>query len=223
MTSETPNFKNMENLASTIFTDKELLAEINLHARYKQLVKDEVLINPGAEILFIPIVLKGSIRILRQDEEGKETFLYHLYPGQTCAMSVTCCQSGNRSMVKALAEDEASLLMIPVNKTEDWFRFPEWKAFISSTYQQRFAELIQVIDLIAFSNMDKQLLHYLEERSKALNTRVLEITQQQIADELHTHREAIGRLLRAMEQKKLVRLGRNVIELLPGTSSSKNY
>lgn len=84
------------------------------------------------------------------------------------------------------------------------------------TYQNRFAELLNVIDLIAFSNMDKQLLHYLTERSKALNTRVLEITHQQIADELHTHREAISRLLRTMEQKKIVRLGRNNIEVLAG-------
>ena len=73
---------------------------------------------------------------------------------------------------------------------------------------------MEVIDLIVFNNMDKQLLHYLQERSKALNTRVLELTHQQIADELHTHREAISRLLRTMEQKKLVKLGRNNIEVL---------
>ncbi len=203
----------MEHVVANFFSDKELVSEINRHAKFKHLEREEVLINPGAEILFIPLVLKGSIRIIRQDEDGKENFLYHLYPRQTCAMSLTCCQSGRRSMVKAIAEDEVDVLLVPINKTEDWFRFPEWKTFISSTYQQRFEELIQVIDLIAFSNMDKQLLHYLEERSRALNTKILEITQQQIAEELHTHREAIGRLLRSMEQKGLVRLGRNSIEL----------
>ena len=78
----------------------------------------------------------------------------------------------------------------------------------------RFAELINVIDLIAFSNMDKQLLHYLEERAKALHTKALVITHQQIADELRTHREAISRLLRTMEEKGVVRLGRNTIELI---------
>ena len=176
--------------------------------------RDGVLINPGDEILFIPIVLKGSVRILRQEDNGKEVFLYHLFPGQTCAMSLTCCQSGRKSMIRAVAEDEVEILQIPVEVTEEWYRFPEWKSFISNNYSNRFAELMEVIDLIAFSNMDRQLFHYIQERMKALQTKSLEITHQQIADELHSHREAISRLLRTMEQKGIVRLGRNSVELL---------
>jgi CRP/FNR family transcriptional regulator len=198
----------------SIFGDPDLNSEIEKNAKRKVIPKGTVLIKPGDEIIFIPIVAKGSIRIIRQDLDGQEVFLYHLYPGQTCAMSLTCCQSGKKSMIKAVAEDDAEIIQIPIKLTEDWYRYPEWKAYISNNYNNRFAELMQVIDLIAFSNMDKQLLHYLEERSKALNTRVLEITHQEIADELHAHREAISRLLRTMEQKKMVRLGRNNIEVL---------
>ena len=198
----------------SIFSDFSLNAEIEKNARKRAFKKGETLIKPGDEIIYIPIVLKGSIRVIRQDLDGAEVFLYHLYPGQTCAMSLTCCQSGKKSIIKAVAEDDTEVLQIPVALTEDWFKYPEWKAYISNNYNNRFVELMQVIDLIAFSNMDKQLLHYLEERSKALNTRVLEITHQEIADELHAHREAISRLLRTMEQKKLVRLGRNNIEVL---------
>lgn len=199
---------------NSIFSDPDLNLEIEKNAKRKVIQKGSVLIKPGDEIIFIPIVIKGSIRVIRQDLDGQEVFLYHLYPGQTCAMSLTCCQSGKKSMIKAIAEDDAEILQIPIKLTEDWYKYPEWKAYISNNYSNRFAELIQVIDLIAFSNMDKQLLHYLEERSKALNTRVLEITHQEIADELHAHREAISRLLRTMEQKKMVRLGRNNIEVL---------
>lgn len=184
------------------------------NARIKFFKKGEVIIKSGDDIIFIPIVLKGSIRIIRQNLDGSEVFLYHLYPGQTCAMSLTCCQAGKKSMIKAVAEDETEILQIPIKLTEDWYKYPEWKAYISNNYNNRFAELMQVIDLIAFQNMDKQLLHYLRERSKALNTRVLDVTHQEIADELHAHREAISRLLRIMEQKKLVRLGRNSIEVL---------
>lgn len=198
----------------SIFSDPDLKSEIETNAKYRVFEKGAILIKPGDEIIFIPIVIKGSIRIIRQDMDGQEVFLYHLYPGQTCAMSLTCCQAGKKSMIKAIAEIDSDILQIPVRLTEDWFKYPEWKAYISNNYNNRFAELLQVIDLIAFSNMDKQLLHYLEERSKALNTRILEITHQEIADELHAHREAISRLLRLMEQKKLVRLGRNNIEVL---------
>lgn len=198
----------------SLFSNPDLNAEIERNARLKTFKKGEVLTKPGDEIIFVPIVVKGSIRIIRQDADGLEIFLYHLYPGQTCAMSLTCCQAGKKSMIKAIAEDDTEILQIPVNLTEEWLKYPEWKAYISNNYNNRFAELMQVIDLIAFSNMDKQLLHYLEKRSKALNTRILDITHQEIADELNAHREAISRLLRTMEQKKLVRLGRNSIEVL---------
>ncbi|MGP8216098.1 MAG: Crp/Fnr family transcriptional regulator [Bacteroidia bacterium] len=196
------------------FHDPALINEIKRHSRTKILEKDEILISPGDEIVFLPVVLKGCIRIIRQGDNGQEVFLYHLYPGQTCAMSLSCCQAGKKSMVKGVIEDKTEVLLIPVKETESLDAYPEWKTFVNKNYSDRFAELIQVIDLIAFSNMDKQLLHYLQERAKALNTKVLEITHQQIADELHTHREAISRLLRVMEQKKIVHLGRNSIELL---------
>jgi len=203
-------------MIQSIFTEKELVEDLEKNARVKIISKDTILTKPGDAIIFIPIVLKGCIRIIREDHSGQEAFLYHLYPGQTCAMSLTCCQSGKKSMIKAIAEIDTEILQIPVQLMEEWHKYREWRTYISNNYQNRFEELLNVIDLIAFSNMDKQLLHYLTARSKALNTRVLEITHQQIADELHTHREAISRLLRTMEQKKLVKLGRNNIEVLPG-------
>ena len=199
---------------SALFNTPALLNELKAFARAKHIKKDDVLINPGDKIVFVPIVLSGVLRIIRQDTEGKEVFLYHLYPGQTCAMAINCCQSAGQSSIKAVAEDDCEVLQIPVNCVDDWFKYPEWKAFINSTYAARFAEMMEVIDLIAFSNMDKQVLNYLKQRSKAVNSASISITHQQIADELHTHREAISRLLRTMEQKQLLKLGRNTIELL---------
>lgn len=199
---------------NSIFTDAALLDEINKYARVKTVARDTILMDAGTDIVFVPIVQKGVLRIVRENEEGQEVFLYHLYPGQTCAMAINCCQAGKKSMVKAIAEDDTEVLQIPVKMVEEWFRFPEWKIFVNSTYSNRFAELLEVIDLIAFSNMDKQLLNYLQKRSGALGTKILPVTHQQIADELHTHREAISRLLRTMEEKGIVSLGRNTIEII---------
>ncbi len=197
----------------SVFHQPELVDAIKEAGKIISVEKGEVLINPGDEIHHIPIVLKGCIRIIRSDDDGNEVFLYHLYPEQTCTMSLTCCQARGKSQIKAIAEDQSILLQIPVEKTSDWNKYPEWKNFIDTNYQNRFSELMQVIDLIAFSNMDKQLLHYIEQRCHASQTKILEITHQEIADELHTHREVISRLLKTMEQKKLVRLSRNSIEL----------
>lgn len=199
---------------STFFKDPQLDAEFKKYAKRKHFVHDEVIMWPGNIVVYAPVVIKGSIRVLREDAEGSEIFLYHIYPGQTCAMTLNCCQAKRISPIKAVAEDDTEVYLVPSEFTDEWFRFKEWKEFVNNTYAIRFNELLQVIDLVAFSNMDKQLLHYLTERSRALNTKALVITHQQIADELRTHREAISRLLRTMESNGIVALGRNTIELL---------
>ncbi|MEY4594590.1 MAG: hypothetical protein RIQ47_1000 [Bacteroidota bacterium] len=198
----------------SLFKDISLVDALNKYGIKKSFERDITIFEAGEVITSIPMVLEGVLRIVRQDTEGHEVFLYHLYPGETCAMALNCCEAGKESMVKAITEDQTLLLLIPIRQVSDWLRFDEWKLYVNQTYGKRFAELLEVIDLIAFSNMDKQLLHYLQERCKATNTSALFITHQQIADEMHTQREAISRLLRSMEQKSLVKLGRNTIELL---------
>ena len=201
-------------MSKLIFSDPELLKEITKFSRVKSIKKDTVILSLGDDIVYLPIVQQGVLRIVRENEEGREIFLYHLYPGESCALAINCCQLQKKSLIKAIAEEDTELLMIPNNLVEGWFRYPQWRAFINNTYGKKFSELIDVIDLIAFSNMDRQVLHYLQERAKAAGSASLNITHHQIADELHTHREAISRLLRTMEQKGIVKLGRNSIELL---------
>lgn len=202
------------NTLTSLFSNQLLIEEITSKARKKTLANHDVLIFPGDVLVFVPIVLTGALRIVREDEEGREVFLYHLYPSQTCAMAVNCCQSKKESMVKAIAENETEVLLVPTDLIDQLFKYPEWKTFINNTYSHRFAELIEVIDLIAFNSLDKKILNYLEKKKEALNTPAILITHQQIATELNTQREAVSRLLRTMEQKGIVRLGRNMIELL---------
>ena len=202
------------NTLSSLFSDPLLIEEINSKSRRKTLVKDDVLIFPGEVLVFVPIVLTGALRIVREDEEGREVFLYHLYPSETCAMAVNCCQSKKKSMIKAIAEDETEVLLVPNDLIDQLFKYPEWKSFINNTYSNRFAELIEVVDLIAFNSLDKKILNYLERKKEALHTSVLLITHQQIATELNTHREVVSRLLRTMQERGIVKLGRNTVELL---------
>jgi CRP/FNR family transcriptional regulator, anaerobic regulatory protein len=141
------------DILNSIFTDKRLVNEIFSRSRHKKVAGDEVLIFPGDTLVFVRIVLSGALRIVREDEEGREVFLYHLFPSQTCAMAVNCCQSRKKSMIKAVAEDTSEVLLVPTDLVDQLFKYPEWKAFINSTYSARFAELIEVIDLIAFNSL----------------------------------------------------------------------
>lgn len=199
--------------AELFFTEPALLEEVKRLGVIRKYHTGQFIIQPGEPITHIPIVLEGSIRVIRENAEGDEVFLYHLYPGQTCAMSLSCCRTGMRSMVMAVAETETRLVMVPARMMEEWFKYDEWKAYVNNNYQARFTEMLQVIDLIAFNHMDSQLLHYLKERTRAQGNPVLTLTHQEIAEELNTQREAISRLLRTMEKKGLVELGRNSIKV----------
>jgi CRP/FNR family transcriptional regulator len=149
-----------------------------------------------------------------QDKNGAEYFLYHIYPGETCAISLSCCISRRVSEVKAVAEDDMEILFIPVESTEEWMRFPEWKKFVSDTQALRFSELLETIGLIAFSKMDEQLWNYLMRKVQATGNRVLFITHQEIAAELNSPREVVTRLLHKLQEQKKVVLSRNKIEVV---------
>lgn len=193
------------------FTDNNLNYEIEKVAVKKSFTANQLLMSPGDVISFIPLVIRGSIRIMLQNEKGDEYFLYHIFPGETCAMSLTCCQAQKKSGVKAVMEEDSELWMIPVRYVEEWSKYPEWKKFVSDVQAQRFGELLETIEMMAFSKLDEQLWNYLIKRVQATGNNNLKITHQEIANELHSPREVITRLLHQLQQKQKIILGRNSI------------
>lgn len=196
-------------------TEPELIDEIVKVSSLKTCNAHEEIILPGAYIKFVPLIVYGSIKITRVDDEGKEVYLYHLGAGQTCAISLNCCMSMRPSEIKAVAEEDTEFLAIPVNFLDEWMtKYKSWKAFMLETYRERFNDLIKTIDSIAFLKLDERLEKYLHEKSIAIKSKTIEITHQQIADELGSSREVISRLLKKMENNGVVVLGRNKIEIL---------
>jgi CRP/FNR family transcriptional regulator, anaerobic regulatory protein len=195
-------------------TDLKLLEAIQTHGKLATFKANDIIMEPGIYIKSVPILISGSIKILREDQEGKEVFLYYLDPGDTCAISLTCCSAYKPSEVKAIVEEPATLLFIPVQLHEQWTNeFKQWKEFVSMTYQKRFQELLKVVDEIAFRKMDERLLSYLAKKARQSDSQDIKITHQDIAKELGTSREVISRLLKQLENDGVVSLGRNLITL----------
>ncbi len=193
-------------------TEPELLKELSEVGMLVDQPAATAMIEPGQYIKSIPLILKGSVRILREDEQGNELFLYYLYPGETCAMSLTCCMANQKSEIKAITEEDTKMIMIPIRYLDEWTgKYTSWKNLVMTTYQKRFNELMNTIDNIAFAKMDERLIRYLKEKQQALQKDLLPISHQDIARELGTHREVISRLLKKMEKDGLVELGRNKI------------
>jgi CRP/FNR family transcriptional regulator len=199
--------KSLPNL-----TDPKLLERLLEKGQHASFEPGKTLMEPGQFVKAVPLVLDGSIKIMRMDEDGKELFLYYLEAGETCALSLTCCSASRPSEIKAVVEEKVSVLFVPVQVHEQLVdEFKQWKDFVSSTYQHRFHEMLIVLDAIAFKRMDERLMSYIVTKMKKLKTNELHTTHQEVANELGTAREVISRLLKQLEKKKWIELGRNVI------------
>lgn len=196
-------------------TNIELLKEIQQIASFHEVNEGDMVMDYGKAIRSIPLILNGALKISRIDEEGNEIFLYYLEKGQTCATSLTCCQIGKLSTIRAVAEEFTQLIKVPIEKMDEWSaKYIDWKNFVVNTYSERFEELLQTLDQVAFHQMDERLLQYLDEKAKITGSNYLNIKHQDIAKDLNSSREVISRLLKKMEKQGDVELGRNVIRLL---------
>ncbi|WP_339837807.1 Crp/Fnr family transcriptional regulator [uncultured Flavobacterium sp.] len=195
--------------------EEELLEEINKVGTYKEFKADDYLIEIGDYIKSMPLLLNGAIKILREDDKGDELLLYFLERGDTCAMTLTCCLGNAKSKIRAVAETDGSLIMIPVEKMEDWLtKYKTWRNFVFDSYNVRLKEMLEAIDTLAFMNLDERLYKYLTDKAKVLGKTEINNTHQEIAYEMHTSRVVISRLLKALELRGKIKLNRNNIEIL---------
>ncbi len=192
-----------------------LIEEMGRVGTFMEAPEGKDLIRPGQYIKSVPLLLSGSIKILRPDANGDELLLYHLEKGDTCAMTLTCCIGSTKSEIHAISETDVKLLMIPIGKIEEWAsKYKTWRNFVFSTYQTRMMEMLESIDNIAFHNMDERLKSYLENKIEILNSKHIYITHKEIASDLHTSRVVISRLLKKMENENLIKLHRSFIEVV---------
>lgn len=195
--------------------EPDLIQLIEKEAVLKQYSAGETILRTGQYIKSTVLVLEGKIKIYRENPDGGEFLMYYLGPGQACAVSMICALQSQTSEIMAKAEEDTELLMIPVQLMDDMMhKYKSWYQFVIQTYRSRFDELLAVVDNIAFRNMDERLEFYLKRHARMSGKKTLDISHQQIADDLHSSREVISRLLKKMEQRNLVRLHRNMIEML---------
>ena len=196
-------------------TEFDLITEIKKTGMNLDFKAGAIIVQPERYIKVIPFVIKGTVKVLRVDENGNEFFLYYITTGQSCAVSLSSCITEKISNIKAIAEEDAELIAIPVSSAVKWFNtYSSWRNFVLQTMDYRFDNLITAIDTLAFSKTDERLIYYLQSKSKALNNPIIICTHQEIANELSTTREMISRLLKTLEKKGILKLYRNKIELI---------
>jgi CRP/FNR family transcriptional regulator len=193
----------------------DLVQEIEKNAVIQTYPAGSVIMRTGQYIKSTVLVIQGKIKIYREDENGGEFFMYYLQPGQACAISMICATKNEKSQIMALVVEDVELVMIPLPLMDKWMmQHRSWYEFVIDTYRSRFEEVLEVIDSIAFRAMDERLEFYLQRHATSCGCKELKLSHQEIASDLNTSREVISRLLKKMEQRGIVLLHRNNIELL---------
>ncbi|QGY42974.1 helix-turn-helix domain-containing protein [Maribellus comscasis] len=195
------------------FLEKELQEEILNVGIQKTFQPNEVLIREGQFITSFPLVLKGLIRITRNNDDGNELLLYYLKDNEVCAMSLTCCMANSTSNVQAITEEETEVIMLPVSLLDSWMcKYPSWKQFVMQTFQNRFRAMIDTVDTLAFLKLDERLVKFFVDRNEKSGLKTFNGTHQDLALQLNTSREVISRLLKKLEKEGKIQLSRNFID-----------
>lgn len=196
-----------------IFEEK-LLQEIAHVSVLREFQEGDVFIDFGDYIRKMPLLINGAIKILREDFDEGELLLYFIEKGDTCAMTMACCLGNTKSEIRAVAETDGLLIMVPVEYMEEWLgKYKSWRNFVFNSYNSRLKEMLSTIDSLAFMNLDERIISYLIDKSKIAKSKEIHCTHQDIAYDLHTSRVVVSRLLKALENKGRIRLHRAYIEL----------
>ena len=195
--------------------EPDLLKEMEAVSEIKTFAEGEKLMRTGQNIRAALLVINGRIKIYREDEAGNEFFMYYLGAGKACAVSLVCALGQETSGLMAKADSEATILSIPVQYVDAWMgKYKSWAQYALSSYRERFDELLETIDHVAFRNMDERLIFYLKRHSETLQTKTLSIPYTRIAIDLNSSREVISRLMKKLSEKGIVKLHRNYVEIL---------
>ena len=195
--------------------EEELLSEINEIGIWKSYEKKETILKINQYYDRFPIIVEGSIKVLREDDKDHEIFMYFLNSNPKELISLFFSLKNKKSEVKAIADQNTTCLWIPIEKFSEWTcDYPSWKKFIFKAYNHYLQEIMGIIDKIAFTKIDKRLEDHLKQMARHEKTVNLAITHQEIANDLNTSRETISRLLKRFEEEGIIQLGRNKIIIL---------
>ena len=192
-----------------------LKKEIAGSGNSKKFPAGAVIVDMHAYIRTIPVVISGSIKVLKSDDDGNEILLYYITPGESCIVSLLASMRNDTTKIRAVVEEDAEILLIPVHKAKEWIRkYPEWIDFIFNLYQKRFEELLEVVNALAFQKIDARIMHLLLQKKQLYHSGEISVTHRQLADELGITREATSRVLKQMEKNGVLQLSRNKICLM---------
>ncbi len=206
--------EKLSDYYSDVF-EKELIDEIVKVGHFDKIKSGELMIDIGEDMTHIPLILSGVVKIIRKEKEGEELVLYFLERGDTCAISFVNCINRKQSIFKGVVERDMEAIFLPVEHIDDWLtKFKSWRHFIIDSYHFRLIEMVESIDSLAFMKMHERLFKYLTDKVQITKNVELEITHQEIANDLNSSRVVITRLIKQLHDEGKIYSTRNKIRVL---------
>lgn len=156
-----------------------------------------------------PFVVEGSVRVLKAAPNGRELPLYRVAPGETCVISSSCLLAHEDYNARGVTEADTLLMLLPKPVFDALLAEPAFRNFVFHLFAERIADLMQIIEEVAFHKLDQRLAALLLGKGRLLHT-----THQHLADELGSVREIVSRLLKGFADQGLVKLSREQVEIL---------
>lgn len=203
-----------------LFTDvfksmpHDLRKEILSQCKFVELNRGHILLDYGQSINVIPLVVSGIVKVLRTDEQGKELLVYYINPGETCALTLTSTLRKETSTVKAITQTKCLIATLGVNTLFALrAKHLSWNDYMVQSYAHRIQEIMGLVDDLGFHHVNHRIEKYLKDRAHVFNSRALQLSHQEIANDLGTSREVISRHLKKMENEGRLVLSRERIKL----------
>lgn len=186
-----------------------LRAEALAQAQIMAVVPGTVLFDERQACRGFPFLLAGAVRVVKAAANGRELPLYRVLPGETCIITSSCLLGRAEYNARGVAEGGTELAFLPAAQFDALLAAPPFREFVFKLFAERLAELMQLVEEVAFHKLDRRLAGLLLGKG-----RVVRATHQQLADELGSVREMVSRLLKGFAEQGLVALGREQVEIL---------
>jgi CRP/FNR family transcriptional regulator, anaerobic regulatory protein len=186
--------------------------------QFRDLEAGATILREGQVCGSVPFVLEGAIRVFKTAESGREITLYRIEKGQTCILSSACGTSIASFPATVVAESATTACFMPSESVRRLFaEGAAFRDYVLSQYGSRMAEVMELVEEVAFRRVDERLAQWLAERSSApgASPGLVAATHQELADHVGTSREVVSRILKDWEERRVLELSRGSLRLLP--------
>jgi CRP/FNR family transcriptional regulator len=198
----------------SFFKESLLKEELLQNGQLLSFKKGDVIVRNGQYVKFLPIVLQGAIRVYQQKDD-REISLYYVRSGETCTMSLAAAYFNNKSISHGIVmEENTEVLVFPSDLITKWqLQYPSWNQYVLQMFRKRYDELINSFEGVVFDHINVRILEYLKRKSLLEESKIVNISHQNLAKELGTTRVVVSRILKQFEKEKKIKLLRGQIEI----------